>query len=242
MTFQIPGDGGGAGITETELGQLNEYYQMCRRYGIDFFEENPGNTVYHLLLKNHSLLFTFCRRKNQYSIRYLIFGRKQMEEAWLNILDYVKQIHRETGRNRGRVTQKEACFTRNLELLEKDVNRSLRPFSFIVSVLPEECFPKAKHVRLYNHFHMEEAHPEEIMVPLHAGDAEAKTFTEYTKMRNTLLRESRAVKTAEWELAQTTGNAKLSRRKSTVSVRQTGRPDSMCMSDIEAAFSRLWEK
>jgi hypothetical protein len=85
MTFQIPGEGGSAGIAETELGQLSEYYQMCRRYGIDYFEENPGNTVYHLVLENQNLLFTFCRRRNQYSIRYLAFGRKQMEEAWLKL-------------------------------------------------------------------------------------------------------------------------------------------------------------
>ena len=109
MTFQIPGEGGSAGIAETELGQLSKYYQMCRRYGIDYFEENPGNTVYHLVLENQNLLFTFCRRRNQYSIRYLAFGRKQMEEAWLNILDYVKQVHQETGRSRSRVTKRSWC-------------------------------------------------------------------------------------------------------------------------------------
>ena len=242
MTFQIPGEGGSAGIAETELGQLSEYYQMCRRYGIDYFEENPGNTVYHLVLENQNLLFTFCRRRNQYSIRYLAFGRKQMEEAWLNILDYVKQVHQETGRSRGRVTEKEQCFIRNLELLEKDVNRSLKPFSFIVSSLPEECFPQAKQVRLYNTFHTREVRPEEIMVLLHAGDAEAKTLTEYTKMRSTVLRESRPAKAAEWELARITENGKLSRRKSAESVRQTGKPDAMRMSAVEEAFSRLWEK
>lgn len=242
MTFQIPGEGGRAGIAETELGQLNEYYQMCRRYGIDYFEENPGNTVYHLVLENQNLLFTFCRRRNQYAIRYLAFGRKQKEDAWLNILDYVKQIHRETGRSSGRVTEKEQCFTRNLELLEKDVNRSLKPFSFIVSSLPEECFPRAKQVRLYNHFHTGKAWPEEIMVPLHAGDAEAKTLTEYTKMRSTVLRESRPAKAAGWELVRTTGAGKPSRRKPAVSVRQTGKPDSLRMSDIEDSFSLLWEK
>ncbi len=242
MTFQISGEGQSAGIAENELGQLSEYYQMSRRYGIDYFEENPGNTIYHLVLENQNLLFTFCRRRNQYSIRYLAFGRKQMEDAWMNILDYVRQVHRETGRSRSRVTEKEQYFVRNLELLEKDVNRSLRPFSFIVSSLPEECFPQAKQVRLYNHFHIGKVQPEEMMVPLHAGDSEAKTLKEYTRMRSTVLRESRPAKATQWELARTTDTGKLSRRKSTEPVRQTGKPDSICMSAVEEAFSRLWEK
>lgn len=240
MTFQIPGDG--EGIAQTELGQLAEYYQMCRRYGLDYFEESPGNTVYHLVLENQNLLFTFCRKKNQYTIRYLAFGRNQVEEAWITVMDLVRHIHRETCRSRGRVTESDQYFEQNLKLLEKDVNRSLKPFSFIVSSLPEECFPQAKDVRLYNAWHTGPVKPEEMLVPLHAGDADARVLAEYDRMRKTLLRESRSAKTAEWELLRTSGGGKLSRRKSAQSVRNSGRSDALRMTAIEDAFSLLWEK
>lgn len=242
MIFEIPGEGSSGSIAETGLGQLSGYYQMCRRYGIDYFERNPGNTVYYLLLENQNLLFTFCRRKNQYSIRYLTFGRTQMEESWLNVMDYVRQVHRETSSRRGRVTESDRCFEQNLELLEQDVNRSLRPFSFIVSSLPDACFPESDRVRIYNAFHTGPANPEEMMVPLHLGDAGIKWSEDYEKMRKTVLRPVRPAKAMEWELSRSPADGKHFHGKSAESVMQTDKPDTIRMSAIEDAFYRLWEK
>ena len=240
IQYQIPQNMGTASAQEAEFGPLMEYYQMCRRYGTDYFEENPGNTVYHLVLADRTILFSFLRKKDRYYVSYLACSRYQMADAWLQIMEEIRAIRRQTARKTDRVTESDQFFEKNLQLLEADINRSLRPFSFVISSLPEECFPQTDQVRLYNQYHVEGVRPEEILVPYHAGDGGARAMQDYGRMRETVIRESlRKGRGAFWEAAR--ADSKKLLRKASEPVKTAG-PDLMRMSAVEDAFFRLWEK
>ena len=242
IQYQISQNMGTARDQKEEFGPLMEYYQMCRRYGTDYFDENPGNTVYHLILPDRTLVFSFLRKKDRYYVSYLFSPRYRMAEAWLQVMEDIRTIRAQTVKRPDRVTVSDQFFEKNLEMLEADINRSLVPFSFVVSSLPEECFPRTAQVRLYNRFHVEEVSPEEILVPFHAGEGEAKVLPDFGKMEMTVIRESlRRGKGSSWEAARTDDSGIKLLRKGTEPVKAAG-PDIMRMSDVEASFFRLWEK
>ena len=226
-----------------EFGPLAAYYQMCQRYGVSYFEDNPGNTVYHLVLQDRTVIFTFCREKSRRFVLFLVYKKKEMDDAWLHVTEDVERIRRETRPDNHRVTEGDRCFKQNLEQLQNDVNRSLKPFSFIISCLPEECFPQADHVRLYNTAHVREARLEELMVSLHDGDREARVFPEYSQMRETMLRESPLhSRTSDWVLLRIDGMGRKGRRKMIAPIKSEDDPDILRMSSIEKAFDLLWKK
>lgn len=242
ILYQISQNMGTAKAQENEFGPLMEYYQMCRRYGTDYFEGNAGNTVCHLILADRTLVFAFLRKKDRYYVSYLFYPRYRMADGWLQIMEDVMAVRRQTVRKTNRVTESNLLFEKNLKMLEADINRSLMPFSFVISSLPEECFPRTDKVRLYNHFHVEKVVPEEILVPFHVGEGVAKTLPDYGKMEMTVIRESlRRGKSSSWEAARTDESGIKLLRKASEPVKSAG-PDIMRMSAVEDAFSRLWEK
>ena len=212
ILYQISQNMGTAKAQENEFGPLMEYYQMCRRYGTDYFEGNAGNTVCHLILADRTLVFAFLRKKDRYYVSYLFYPRYRMADGWLQIMEDVMAVRGQTVRKTNR------------------------------SSLPEECFPRTDKVRLYNHFHVEKVVPEEILVPFHVGEGVAKTLPDYGKMEMTVIRESlRRGKSSSWEAARTDESGIKLLRKAAEPVKSAG-PDIMRMSAVEDAFSRLWEK
>lgn len=222
---------------------LEPFYRMCLRYSPSFFfEENVGNTIYHLTQEDRSLLFAFSKRKDTYSVLYLVYRKEQRQEAWLRVMDDLAQIRREAGRGKRHAAEGDRIFEENLEKLQRDVNWSLRPFSFIISSLPALCFPAMEGLRYYTPAQGERIELENIMVPLHAGDSDAKVYEDYDLMRETTLREARRLgKGAEWEVHILDRKNRKLLRKLSEPVKSSS-SDTFRLLEMEEAAMRLWEK
>lgn len=242
--YQIPDGEVWEGVNKKYARLLKPFYRMCLRYNPSFFfEENLGNTVCHLAQKDYSIVFTFCKEKEKYSLCYLIYRAEQTREAWLWVMDDLAYIRMAAGGDRKQETESDRIFARYLEALQRDINWSPKPFSFIVSSLPQYCFPSMEGLRFYTPQEAEGIVQENLLIPLHAGDKGAKVFEHYELMRETTLAETRRlVKGTDWEV-------QMLERKNRKLIRKIGEPvsagasyEALRLSEVENAATKLWKK
>ncbi len=131
------------------------YFYMSIRYRDHFYNrniQNPADTVYFLNLPDASLLFCFdYRRGGSFTARGYRIGREHLKKAWLFMTALIQNLRQEYFGDdaEGDSTFSEQFLT-NVAAFYDASQEALVPFDFIISSMPDHCFPECRSVRLFN--------------------------------------------------------------------------------------------
>lgn len=131
------------------------YFYMSVRYGDYYYNrsvQDPADTVYFLNLQDASLLFYLDRRKGYgfYVCGYKI-RRENLKKAWFFMTPLIQSLRQEHFYdNDSDQTQFSTSFIENVSAFYNAALTTLVPFNFIISSMPDHCFPVNRSVRLFN--------------------------------------------------------------------------------------------
>ncbi len=131
------------------------YFYMSIRYRDQYYNRNvqdPADTVYFLNLPDASLLFAFDhKRGGSFMARGYRIGREHLKKAWLFMTPLIQSLRQEyfsEGAEDGNAFSE--LFLANVAAFYDASQEALVPFDFIISSMPDHCFPECRGVRLFN--------------------------------------------------------------------------------------------
>lgn len=151
-------------ILEKEIRQLEfaedmikPYFLMSLRYHDNYYKDQPeGNTIYFINFEDCSLLFYFSAGARSHRINGFRIAASERKKAWLFMLSLIQSLRNYPFNSESDKAVFDQSFLENTGDLEDAMIDELVPFHFIVSSLPEQCFPECEEMRLFNRHHLSE--------------------------------------------------------------------------------------
>ena len=137
---------------------LQSYFVMSLRYQESYYKECPmGNTIYFMNYPEASLLFYFTVGLRAYRVNGFLIEKEERNKAWIYMLPLIQSLRAcDFGRKEGTKLLEDDFLDHMLDL-EEVMSGELAPFNFILSSLPDKCFPKCPQVHLFNSHPMKTA-------------------------------------------------------------------------------------
>lgn len=137
---------------------IKPYFLMSLRYHDSYYKDQPeGNTIYFINFDACSLLFYFSAGARSHRINGFRIAAAERKKAWLFMLSLIQSLRNYAFNQEGGQTVFDNDFLENTADLEDAMIDVLAPFHFIVSSMPDHCFPKCEEMRLFNRHHLSEA-------------------------------------------------------------------------------------
>lgn len=134
---------------------IKSYFLMSLRFHESYYEKQPeGSTIYFMNFPDCSLLFYFSAGSRSHRINGFRIEEKERRKAWLFMLPMIQSLRKYSFTQGGGTTVFDDDFLDNAADLEEMMMNELVPFHFIISSMPDECFPKCREVRLFNRYHL----------------------------------------------------------------------------------------
>lgn len=136
---------------------IKPYFLMSLRYHDNYYKDQPeGNTVYFINFKDCSLLFYFSAGARSHRINGFQIAATERQKAWLFMVSLIQSLRNYAFHGEGGRAVFDESFLVNTGDLEDAMIDELVPFHFIISSLPEQCFPECEEMRLFNRHHLRE--------------------------------------------------------------------------------------
>lgn len=134
---------------------IQPYFLMTLRYHENYYQDQPeGNTIYFMNFPDCSLLFFFSAGPRSHRINGFRISTEERKKAWLFMLPLIQSLRKYAFSQAGGTTAFDEAFLENTADLEDAMIDELVPFHFIISSMPDECFPECREIRLFNGHHM----------------------------------------------------------------------------------------
>lgn len=136
---------------------IKPYYLMSLRYHENYYKDQPeGNTIYFINLTECSLLFYFSAGVRSHRINGFRIAAAERQKAWLSMLSLIQSLRNYSFASGIEKTFFDEDFLENTADLEDAMIDELMPFHFVISSLPNQCFPKCPEMRLFNRYHLQD--------------------------------------------------------------------------------------
>lgn len=134
---------------------ITAFFTMSIRYLEDYYvRQDSGNTVFFLNGEEDALLFYFSRSADgrSYYINGYRIEQRHLRKVWLFMPSLILKLREETFEHAAGVNEAmlDERFLENVSLFYAASGKILMPYSFIITLLPDECFPECENIRIFN--------------------------------------------------------------------------------------------
>ncbi len=167
---------------------ITAFFTMSIRYLEDYYlRQDSGNTVFFLNGEEDALLFYFSRGENgrRYFINGYRIAQSHLRKVWLFMPSLIIRLREENFENAAGVSEAalDERFIQNASRFYAASGKILMPYSFIITLLPDECFPWCENIRIFNDILLQDVSKHLCLITdKMIRDAASKT-AEHLKMR-----------------------------------------------------------
>lgn len=137
---------------------IKPYFLMSLRYYENYYKDQPeGNTVYFFNQPECSLLFYFSAGARSCHINGFWITAAERQKAWISMVPLIQSLRSYAFAKGGGCRSLDKAFVENVADLEEVMMDELVPFHFIISSLPDECFPECREIHIFNNYGLKKA-------------------------------------------------------------------------------------